>query len=471
MSPPLNEDKQAAALARWLDAGGRGGPPDGMDEDVIEAVLALRPELAPAPDLDLDDLLGSIEVGPFAAGGDLREGGEVVPFPVPASLPEDADEEMLSEVLPAPTPLHRPWWRQWAAGGMAGTLAAAAAVLIVVTSDSTQLTLPDLAAPLARQRSESPKEKLEEAASDEKKSAYGDAQEQIPETRAAPAAPQAAKPTVTEPSGAPLDKMDLSSSSRDLPGSGGIGKKGAFEPSPTNTGTYGGEDQGNTYGRADAEPAALQQTGGQWAPDVIQAADDDAIADGYVEGELDASLQVPEEEQIARSAPAGTASGAGSAAEGPRSRKVSAEQRNEAPAAPPVTTGASRAFDPTDGWRASVDEATAARIDSALQLAAGRASRGSPRTAALDLRPYIQAPARAGQAVAVQAARYALQAGDGTLAQELVDLGLALGGTGTQEQGQLLALRDQAVLAKRAAADAARALEAPATDEAAEPAQ
>ncbi|MCK6506951.1 hypothetical protein L6R53_26865, partial [Myxococcota bacterium] len=55
------------ALVAWLEAapGRRPGPE--VDPDVVEAVYALRPDLAPAPTLSLDDILGAVTTGPFAA--------------------------------------------------------------------------------------------------------------------------------------------------------------------------------------------------------------------------------------------------------------------------------------------------------------------------------------------------------------------------------------------------------------------
>ena len=62
---------QPELLARWLqhqlDRGDVGTPPPaGLDPDVVEAVDALRPDLAPVPELDLDELLAGVTQGPFA---------------------------------------------------------------------------------------------------------------------------------------------------------------------------------------------------------------------------------------------------------------------------------------------------------------------------------------------------------------------------------------------------------------------
>lgn len=59
----LNEPK---LLATWLDAHPGEAPPEGIDPAVVEAVYALRPDLAPAPRVTLDDILGGVTTGPFA---------------------------------------------------------------------------------------------------------------------------------------------------------------------------------------------------------------------------------------------------------------------------------------------------------------------------------------------------------------------------------------------------------------------
>ena len=41
------EEKAAQALADWIDAGGKGTPPDGVDPDVIGAAFVLNNELVP----------------------------------------------------------------------------------------------------------------------------------------------------------------------------------------------------------------------------------------------------------------------------------------------------------------------------------------------------------------------------------------------------------------------------------------
>ncbi|MDG1481155.1 MAG: hypothetical protein P8R54_16305, partial [Myxococcota bacterium] len=67
----MSDNHQAELLARWLSESGRGEPaPTGLDEDAVEAVLALRPDLAPPARVDIDDILDVVEEGPFAETGE-----------------------------------------------------------------------------------------------------------------------------------------------------------------------------------------------------------------------------------------------------------------------------------------------------------------------------------------------------------------------------------------------------------------
>ncbi len=53
------EEKAAQLLSEWLD-GNTDTPPKGLDTDVVEAIGALRPDLAPAPELDLDGIFDEV---------------------------------------------------------------------------------------------------------------------------------------------------------------------------------------------------------------------------------------------------------------------------------------------------------------------------------------------------------------------------------------------------------------------------
>ena len=77
------EERQASTLADWLEAGPGAPPPEELDLDVIEATYSLRPTMAPAARVSLDDILAGVTAGPFA--------------PHAAPLPDAAPE-----ALPAP---------------------------------------------------------------------------------------------------------------------------------------------------------------------------------------------------------------------------------------------------------------------------------------------------------------------------------------------------------------------------------
>lgn len=92
-------DEQAQALAIWLDENPGSPPPEGVDEDVLQAIYVFRPDLAPAPQVSIDDILGRVNSGPFAP-------------PVPLQAARSGQNQ-------------RRFWRG------AGVIAAAAAVLII----------------------------------------------------------------------------------------------------------------------------------------------------------------------------------------------------------------------------------------------------------------------------------------------------------------------------------------------------
>lgn len=109
----MNEQQQAESLAAWL-AGG-GPPPEGLDDDVVETVVALRPELAAPARVSADDILATVTEGPLA-----RTGGP----PVGASLAPE---------LAVPEPSNRPWIFALLGAGGLSSLALAAVALFAVT--------------------------------------------------------------------------------------------------------------------------------------------------------------------------------------------------------------------------------------------------------------------------------------------------------------------------------------------------
>jgi len=63
-------EEKSKALMEWLEANQGEAPPADVAPEVIEAVYALRPDLAPRPSVDLSMILDKIDSGPFATNRD-----------------------------------------------------------------------------------------------------------------------------------------------------------------------------------------------------------------------------------------------------------------------------------------------------------------------------------------------------------------------------------------------------------------
>jgi len=133
----------AEALKDWLDGPLGTEPTDAVDADVAEAIYALRPERAPAPRVDLDDVFRAVEDGPFARGGavvdlPVRLDSSSVPA-VALDTTEDDDQPDTNVVSLADERRRRPWW---AATGI-GAVAVAALALIFAVPSMTMLRSPN----------------------------------------------------------------------------------------------------------------------------------------------------------------------------------------------------------------------------------------------------------------------------------------------------------------------------------------
>jgi hypothetical protein len=107
----MTPEEQAKALAEWLEQNSRSPPPEGVDEEVLQAIYVFRPDLAPPANVSVDDILAQIESGPFSPDIPLQASGGQR-----STGPKDA----------LGSRRHR---RRFWSG--AGALAAAAAVLII----------------------------------------------------------------------------------------------------------------------------------------------------------------------------------------------------------------------------------------------------------------------------------------------------------------------------------------------------
>jgi hypothetical protein len=123
----VNENREAQALARWLEEHPGQAPPPDVDPEVIEALYALRPDLAPAPSVRIEDIFAAVGSGPFATAKDAEE--EMITEEV-VSLAAERAKRLPSEAAPASRPpARRAVW--WSAPGI-GALAAAALALVII---------------------------------------------------------------------------------------------------------------------------------------------------------------------------------------------------------------------------------------------------------------------------------------------------------------------------------------------------
>lgn len=121
----MNENQEAQALARWLEEHPGQAPPPDVDPEVVEALYALRPDLAPAPNVRIEDIFAAVESGPFATAKGAEE--EMITEEV-VSLAAERAKRVTHEAAPATAVRKAPWW----SGPGMGALAAAALALVVI---------------------------------------------------------------------------------------------------------------------------------------------------------------------------------------------------------------------------------------------------------------------------------------------------------------------------------------------------
>ncbi|MAY81406.1 MAG: hypothetical protein CL930_11555 [Deltaproteobacteria bacterium] len=118
---PLVDPAIARALQTWIEAEPGTPPPPILPIGIVEATYALRPELAPAPRVSIDDILQSVTTGPLA---------------------DEALHPGTDEVISLETERSK---RKWWAGPSAGALAVAAIALIFVKPIAHKTSSPDQA--------------------------------------------------------------------------------------------------------------------------------------------------------------------------------------------------------------------------------------------------------------------------------------------------------------------------------------
>lgn len=136
------EETNARLLAEWLAAPAGTPPPEGLDTEVVAAVYAMRPDRAPAARVTLDEIFAAVTTGPFmeAASTAPSTTAPEAEFPAEAASAGRAQRngtrraagEERGEVGRAERPAKRRPSRWWMAPAVGLSLAAAAALMLVI---------------------------------------------------------------------------------------------------------------------------------------------------------------------------------------------------------------------------------------------------------------------------------------------------------------------------------------------------
>jgi hypothetical protein len=394
----MNEEKQADRLARWLDealAAG-GTPPDApadLDDDVREAIAALRPDRAPAPRLTADDLLASLQAGPLAAPQPV-----VIPFPSPAAARS------------------RRMWRSVGGAGGVGLMLAAAGVLYLFGVDRSALQAPPPPEMVAV-----PEEAPAAAAVEQKENADvpaepivgGRLEDNAIDARSA--VREAPRPSKESARSAGADApaaeapLPLAPTGQGIAGAIAESQKPAARALPP-------EDLGGAAPETAAPSPGLAEMG------EVTTAEPNAAA-GYYRGQSPKQAETRDRET--------------------RKAEKSADEAPPPPAAAPPVSQVAQA-----GWAAGVDPVALAGFDAARGKAQSLAAQGRFAEAAATLATVVHAPARAGQYHAKLAADYWLQAGDPAAAVAIAMQGLQLSSADSPERNALLSVLSRAEAAQ-----------------------
>ena len=104
---PLVDPAIGEALRSWLEAGPGTPPPDILPIGVVEAFYALRPDMAPAPSVGIEEILNSVTEGPFAPA---TPSAELIDFPASTNTGDTAASTEFNKAEPARKRAHRRWW-------------------------------------------------------------------------------------------------------------------------------------------------------------------------------------------------------------------------------------------------------------------------------------------------------------------------------------------------------------------------
>ncbi len=443
---PSTSPESARALGRWLDRPSEA-PPEGVDAEVLEAIYALRPELAPAPRVSPDDILAGVTRGPLAADAEAptpasvsRDGAEIVPFPGQDGSSEGT-EGAAAEVPPRPADAAPPGARgpqraaAWARGTAGvGIALVAAATLMIVVGTGREDGAATRAAPeqgiAARELATS--DEATDGASGPHKVEIAD---QIAE-RQAPPSLEARAPAPPPARAAPAPKATARAE-------GATGAEEA-EEEPEQAAALRDELVAQGYYRIDedafdAEQARIPEVAGE-APAELREAPEAAPAAGVAAGggrrarsrAVAAPADADEPTHVADDALVPAPVGAGEA---------------DAPVRPAVPR-------PSAAWSAGVDGPVVEEVRGLLSRADALAAEGRRADAARVLADGLRGPAGVAHHLAMRAAELYLQAGAPQRALEVLDRGLSFAGGDAGQRRYLQLLRGDAALAAGKPAEA-----------------
>ncbi len=422
----MNEEKQAERLARWLDSPESDDLHDiDLDDDVVEALTALRPDLAPGPRLTADDILASLTDGPLA----------------------ERQRSLVTGPIGAPEPANRPMARRWwtAAGGAGGiglALAAAAALLLEVRADLAPPS-PEASAPLQEAAAPADLPSKRDLGPPEEEGTNVASPSQVAVTAAPPELKQAppewaagasvAEPKLADKAAKPMEPLPPATVARSSP---------VLDDAVVDADTEADAERAQT-GRDLAKDEQYRYMQPQFeanspaAPAAGPPADDSAYG-GLVTQEVtaDESKRKSSPKPAKESPKAGASQGSFQRAE-EQADMAEPVRAAPPPPPPPPPQGKSSA---DAGWSAGLDGQTLARFEAARSGGASLAAAGDYAGAATTVGAVVGAPARAGQHHAAIAARYWIQAGDPDRAAAVARQGLALSSADTPERRALLAL-------------------------------
>ncbi|MCB9742816.1 MAG: hypothetical protein H6740_09460 [Alphaproteobacteria bacterium] len=447
----MSPEDQASQLARWLAERPGVEPPEGLDPEVIEAVYALRPDLAPAPRVTVDDILAGVTSGPFAGEPSVTADADMEATPIPG-----VDAEIVSFSASAARRRQRIW------GGLGVVAAAAMALFIVSTPNMEPVSGPGSSAEQRAQRAleDAPMAEAspaEQAAPAGKAAAQGDSASADPAPRR-----QAPRPARSTPTPAPAQEPATTSS---------LSRYDQLQVGASSGATATGGDvwtpeEAEKAKDARSGPSPLQSVD---APAVAEAEDDAAFYDG-VESVSQRAYDMSDADEVqAAGGRAATSAGSGMLdMEERREREGLLGRRNASNTMTPAEPSADYSYeteeelaqeqplpsdlaglramawpgDYSDGWWQG--SSASPRMSPVLEAARQSAASGDNAAAAQACAALINDPsAPVGQDMAWRAANYAWQAGDRSSATRYISQGKQRSSANSPFLARLYALEGQ----------------------------